>query len=162
MSAPDSILPESDARTDAAHRVVRAYAIGGVAPAIIPIPLADAALVFAVQLKLIHRLAQIYEVEFRPERARSLLASLVGGTLPAMTGVTLGRLVPGAGWIVGALTAGALGGASTWAVGQLFVQHFASGGTLLTFDPDAVREHYTRLTTVAETPTEPAEGPLKP
>jgi hypothetical protein len=36
-----------------------------------------------------------------------------------------------------------LGGASTYAVGRVFIQHFESGGTLLTFDPAKVRDYYT-------------------
>ena len=32
-----------------------------------------------------------------------------------------------------------------YAMGQLFVQHFESGGTFLTFDPEKVRGHYAEL-----------------
>ena len=33
-------------------------------------------------------------------------------------------------------------GASTYAVGKVFTEHFASGGTFLTFDPEKVRKYY--------------------
>jgi hypothetical protein len=36
----------------------------------------------------------------------------------------------------------AFGAAATYAVGQVFIQHFESGGTFLDFDPDKVREHF--------------------
>ena len=36
----------------------------------------------------------------------------------------------------------ALAGASTYAVGKVFVQHFESGGTFLNFDPEDVRDYY--------------------
>jgi hypothetical protein len=37
-----------------------------------------------------------------------------------------------------------LAAAFTYAVGKVFVQHFASGGTFLDFDPKKVREHFAR------------------
>ena len=33
-------------------------------------------------------------------------------------------------------------GASTWALGKVFIQHFESGGTFLDFNPEKVREYY--------------------
>ncbi len=159
MSAPS----ELGAPAVEAERIVQRYAMGAVVPALLPLPLVDAGLIFAVQLKLIHRLAGVYGVPFEAERARSILTSLVGGSLSAMTGATVARAIPAVGWFAGIATTGAMGAASTWAVGKLFGQHFASGGTLLTFDPEKVREHYARL--LARGPVErdgPVEGPLKP
>jgi hypothetical protein len=34
------------------------------------------------------------------------------------------------------------GTASTYAVGSVFIQHFETGGTLLTFDAEKVRDFY--------------------
>jgi hypothetical protein len=33
-------------------------------------------------------------------------------------------------------------GGATYAIGKVFIQHFESGGTFLTFDPKAVKEFY--------------------
>jgi len=35
-----------------------------------------------------------------------------------------------------------LGGATSYAIGSMFVQHFESGGTLLDFDPKKMREYF--------------------
>ena len=35
-----------------------------------------------------------------------------------------------------------LAGATTYAVGKVFIQHFESGGTFLNFNPDSVKEYY--------------------
>jgi hypothetical protein len=35
-----------------------------------------------------------------------------------------------------------LAGASTYAVGRVFIQHFECGGTILSFDPEKVRAHF--------------------
>jgi uncharacterized protein (DUF697 family) len=33
-------------------------------------------------------------------------------------------------------------GATAWALGRVFIQHFESGGTFLNLDPEQVREHF--------------------
>ncbi|MCP4106117.1 MAG: hypothetical protein GY749_11350 [Desulfobacteraceae bacterium] len=35
--------------------------------------------------------------------------------------------------------------ASTYALGKIFIQHFASGGTFLTFDPEKVKAYYAEM-----------------
>jgi hypothetical protein len=37
----------------------------------------------------------------------------------------------------------------TWAVGRVFIQHFASGGTFLNLDPHQVREYFAKAGTAA-------------
>lgn len=36
----------------------------------------------------------------------------------------------------------AISGAITYAIGQVFIQHFESGGTFLDFDPKKVKEYF--------------------
>ena len=36
-------------------------------------------------------------------------------------------------------------GAATWAIGKVFIQHFASGGTFLDFDPQKVKDYFRNL-----------------
>ena len=52
------------------------------------------------------------------------------------------KLAPLIGLASGIVSIGSVAAASTYAVGRVFVQHFASGGTLLTFDPAKVRQYY--------------------
>ncbi len=150
-------------RSEEARRLVRLYAFGGVVPAAIPIPALDAGLILAVQLKMVHGLAKLYGVPFEQERARSLIAGLAGGALAATSALTVARAVPIAGALVSAVTVGALGGATTWATGLVFMQHFETGGTLLTFDPEQVRAHYEAvLARRAPDASGAVEGPRKP
>jgi hypothetical protein len=51
-------------------------------------------------------------------------------------------MIPVVGTLLGGVAMPVLSGASTYAVGKVFIQHFASGGTFLTFDPAAVREYF--------------------
>jgi uncharacterized protein (DUF697 family) len=49
-------------------------------------------------------------------------------------------LVIGPGSVLGGLTIGALEATVTFALGQVFIEHFESGGTLLDFDAAVARE----------------------
>ena len=44
-----------------------------------------------------------------------------------------------------ALSRAAIAAASTYAVGLVFLQHFESGGTFLSFQPGQVREHFRKI-----------------
>jgi hypothetical protein len=60
----------------------------------------------------------------------------------ALTAASAAKSVPGVGTAAGVMSMSVLGGAATYAIGKVFVQHFESGGTFLDFDPEAVREHF--------------------
>jgi uncharacterized protein (DUF697 family) len=129
-----------------ANRVVTGYVLGSIAAAVIPIPLADLAVLSGVQLKMLHSLANTFRIPFRKEWGKSAVSSLIGGVLPvASTPLLLGslaKLIPVGGQIVGLGTQAVLNGATTYALGKVFIQHFASGGTFLTFDPEKVRAYF--------------------
>jgi hypothetical protein len=46
------------------------------------------------------------------------------------------------GGILGAISFPIFAGASTFAVGKVFIQHFESGGTFLDFKPAEVKEYF--------------------
>ena len=52
--------------------------------------------------------------------------------------------IPIVGSLMSLATVPALGSAATYAIGTVFIQHFESGGTLLDFNPEAVRSHFER------------------
>lgn len=125
---------------------VRQYTMAAMAVGLVPVPLVDLAGLFAIQVKLLHSLARAYGVPFRADLGRAAIASLVGGAIPVSSaptlGASLGKVIPGYGQTVATGTLVVLNGAVTYALGKVFIQHFASGGTLLTFDPEAVREYF--------------------
>jgi len=53
--------------------------------------------------------------------------------------------VPFVGAYVAVLTQPVLGGAVAYGLGKVFIQHFESGGTFLTFDPNKVRDYYEEM-----------------
>src|SRR5262249_7962418 len=77
----------------------------------------------------------------------SIIASLAGSVLPASTATTtamsaasLLKSVPGVGTVISTFTMPVLSAGASWVIGKVFIQHFASGGTLLDFNPPDYRE----------------------
>jgi uncharacterized protein (DUF697 family) len=72
-----------------------------------------------------------------------LIASLAGTMIPATSGMgaaSLFKAVPIVGTIVSGFVMPTLSAGATYAIGKVFIQHFASGGTLLDFNPPDYRE----------------------
>lgn len=140
--------PLTDAeREEQATQVVDRFSLWSGAAGLIPIPIVDIAAVGGVQLQMLRKLAEIYGVSFADNRGKSVIASLAGAIIPASTAtttaMTFGSLikgVPGIGWTVGALTMPVYSAGVTWVIGRVFMKHFASGGTLLDFDPPDYKE----------------------
>lgn len=113
----------------------------------IPIPVLDFVTVTGVQIDLLYRLCRIYEVDFSKEAARSVISSLVGAAVPGIESTLVGssvKLIPIFGTAVGLFVTPAVAGASTYALGKVFVQHLESGGTLLSFNAAKMKAHFER------------------
>lgn len=112
----------------------------------IPIPWADLTAVAAVQLRLLAALSRVYDVPFKKNRGKAAIASLIGFVLPhAMAFGAVGsliKLIPVVGTLPGTAWMGLFSGAYTWALGNVFIQHFESGGTFLDFDAQKVKAHF--------------------
>lgn len=126
---------------------IKKYSMYSAGAGLIPMPLVDFAAISAIQVKMLKDVAAIYGVPFDAERVRSIVAALIGGLAGTNLGYGIGRnllkAVPFVGPVLGGFSMSAMGGAVTWAVGRVFMQHFASGGTLLDFEPDKMRQHFT-------------------
>ena len=140
--------PMTDAeREEPASQLVDRFSLWSGAAGLIPVPLLDMVAVGGVQLQMLRRLSEIYGVPFTDNRGKSIIASLAGAIIPASTAtttaMTFGSLikgVPGIGTAVGALTMPVFSAGATYVIGKVFMKHFASGGTLLDFNPPDYRE----------------------
>ena len=106
-------------------------------------PLLDVVAVGGLQLEMLRRLSQIYGVPFSSNRGKSIIASLMGSMIPTTSSMGVAsalKTVPAIGTAVGAMTMSGVSAGATYAIGKVFIQHFASGGTLLDFDPPDYRE----------------------
>jgi len=131
------------ARDELASQLVDRLALWSGAAGLIPVPIVDLATVGGVQLYMLRRLSEIYGVPFSKNRGKSILASLAGAVIPYSAATTTAGLVkffPVFGTAVGQLTMAAVSAPATWIIGKVFIQHFASGGTLLDFNPPDYRE----------------------
>jgi uncharacterized protein (DUF697 family) len=129
-----------------ARQVVRRYMWFSAGAGLIPIHYLDWAAVSGLQLKMLAEISKLYGVPFQENLGKAAIGSMAGFIIPHATAVgTIGSLiksVPGLGGVaVGPLTA-VLAGAYAWALGNVFIQHFESGGTFLNFKPEQVREYF--------------------
>jgi uncharacterized protein (DUF697 family) len=101
--------------------------------------------VAGVQIKMLNEISKLYGIPFSENRAKNLIAALIGtaGT-GAFTGLVASclKVIPVVGTIGGAVSMSVVAGATTFAIGKVFVQHFASGGTFLDFDPVRTRAYF--------------------
>jgi uncharacterized protein (DUF697 family) len=128
--------------------IVKNYCVASAAIGFIPVPLVDLAVLTGVQLKMLHTLARVYDVPFKSSWGRSAIASLIGGSTPLLASrgtISMLKTVPGIGTGLAMIAQPALSSACTYAVGKVFIQHFSSGGTFLTFSPARVREYFSQL-----------------
>ncbi len=126
---------------DTANDAVTRHVIYSMGAGLVPLPLIDVAAVSTVQLSLIRRLCEIYNVEYSESVGKSLLAALVGGTA-ARVGASLIKGIPVVGFLVGGVSLSIMAGASTYAVGQVFISHLEAEGSLDNFNIDAWRRAY--------------------
>jgi uncharacterized protein (DUF697 family) len=127
----------------AAKKVVERFALWGGAAGLIPLPFVDAAAVGGVQIAMLRRLSHIYNVPFSKNLGRALIAGIAGAMIPASSVIGAASVVKGmpvVGTAIGAVAMPTLSAGATYAIGMAFIQHFASGGTLLDFRPPDYRE----------------------
>jgi uncharacterized protein (DUF697 family) len=133
-------LLESQARSIINRHMWLAVGIG-----LIPIPVLDMAALIALQLRMLRQLSENYRVPFYRGLVKKLVSALVGGIIPTSLAAIMGggiRLVPVLGPMLGVMSMPLFSGATTLAVGKIFMQHFESGGTFLDFQPAQVRAYF--------------------
>lgn len=141
-ATPESELSPEE-RNALASRLVDRFAVWSGVAGLIPMPFIDAVAVGGLQLQMLRRLSQIYGVPFSDNSGKAVIATLAGTMIPTTSGIgaaSMLKFIP----VVGTITAGfvmpALSAGATYAIGKTFIQHFASGGTLLDFNAPDYRE----------------------
>lgn len=116
--------------------------------AIVPIPYIDLLAIATVQAQMVNKLAKIYGQETDDRLAKNIITGLLGALAPAAVSTALVgssfKLLPGVGSILGSVSMAAFAAGSTYAIGKAFASHFANGGSLFNFDPDAIQEDLER------------------
>ena len=132
-----------ETREQMASKLVDRFALWSGVAGLVPIPVLDVAAVGGLQIQMVRRISQIYDVDFSENRGKALIASIAGSMIPATSGIgaaSVLKAVPVIGTIAGGFVMPVLSAGATYAIGKAFIQHFATGGTLLDFNPPDYRQ----------------------
>jgi len=125
-----------------AERTVRTHVLWAMGAGFIPLPVADALAVAAVQLDMIRNMSGIYGVPFAETQGKAIISALAGSTLSRLGASALVKAIPVVGTFIGGGAMAAVSGASTYALGQVFKRHFEYGGTFVDFDTSRFKNFY--------------------
>ncbi len=132
-----------------AGKIVRRNMYYAMGVGVVPIPVFDLAAITGLQMKMLYQLSKKYDVTFPKDIVKKTLASLLGGVgaIPLATVVagSVIKVIPGLGNLASVLTLPATAGAITYAIGKIFVMHFETGGTFLTFNAKKMNEYFSDL-----------------
>lgn len=131
----------NDNKNGLAQEIVKTHLLLAVGGGLIPLPFVDFAAVTGVQVNMVRSLSKLYGKDFNEQIGKSLVTALVGTSLARMAASAV-KTIPLLGSILGTATQAVLSGASTYAVGQVFIHHFDKGGSLSDFSPEDLKEKY--------------------
>ena len=134
--------PSADS-TELASKLVNRFAVWSGVAGLIPLPVVDVVAVGGLQLQMLRRISQLYGVPFSENRGKALIASLGGALIPASSGMGAAsalKAVPVFGTLASGFIMPVLSAGATYAIGKAFIEHFASGGSLLDFNPPDYRD----------------------
>lgn len=133
-------------REQAANDIVKRYMLWSAGLGAIPVPVVDIAAVSLSQVGMIKKLAELYEVPYNENIVKSIIGALCSGTGSHVVaygsiGQTL-KMIPGIGTLFGMVAMPTVSAGAAYALGHLFIQHFETGGTLLDFNAEKMREFF--------------------
>jgi uncharacterized protein (DUF697 family) len=158
-------MAQTNIKVNKATNIVKKYMVGSMAVGLVPLPLVDFVALIGIQLKMLHRLANLYDIKFSKQKGKSLIASLLGGGIPVSLSGNVFSLVKGVpfyGQVTGMVSMSVFSGASTYAIGKVFIQHFESGGTFLSFEPKKVTDYYEQQFEIGKSKIQNRYAGIKP
>ncbi len=124
------------------------YIILSVGTGTIPFPVFDLVAIVGIQLKMVSELSEKYGIPFSENISKSIILSLLGSLAPLeiVKGIvgTTSKHIPGLGTLMGTTLLASLSGASTYAVGKVFIKHFESNGTFLNYDLEKMKVYFSK------------------
>jgi len=126
---------------DPADKIIKTHMMISMGAGLVPLPLLDVVAVTAVQLDMLRQLANHYNLDFNEQSGKSFI-SAIGGSLLARMGASAMKTIPIIGSILGGVTMSILSGASTFAIGNVFKEHFKMGGDFSNIDVDQAKDFF--------------------
>ena len=125
--------PAAALRRRRAVAIVERYANYSAIGGAIPLPLANAAAITALLVRMVKSLSKLYGVPFERNRTRAAVIGLMGGALPTgfatIATSTLSYFVPGLN-LMGLAVSSVTSGAYARSIGQLYIEHFENGAAI--------------------------------
>lgn len=136
---------EAEQREAKARKIVHIHSLMTILAGLVPIPFVDLLAMGIIQGRMLKKVGEVYGHSFTGEQRRyTILGVLVGGVaLPVLMIPFLGsliKLIPVVGTAAGIIAMLLASGPVSYALGLTFIQHFESGGTLLSFKPAKLRK----------------------
>lgn len=131
---------DSKKKTEA-EEIVRNHILWSMGAGAVPLPIIDVMAVTYVQLDMLKQLSRIYEINYEESSGKNWVSAVAGSSL-ARLGASFVKGIPGIGSWLGGVSMVILSGASTYALGQVFINHFENGGNLFNFDLEWAKKYY--------------------
>ncbi|MFI5273308.1 MAG: GTPase [Ktedonobacterales bacterium] len=125
-------------RRKAALKLVRTAALVSLAAGMEPLPLIDIPVLLGNQIRLVMRVAALYNEPLAGKPTRELFATVGTGLLLRYVAEEAAKAVP----FGGDLVSGVIAAAGTWALGQVAIEYFESGKKLTASE---LRHNFTQL-----------------
>ncbi|QQS28405.1 MAG: DUF697 domain-containing protein [Sphingobacteriales bacterium] len=119
-------MTEEEKRHRKATDLITHHVILSMGTAIIPVPMADILALTTLQIRMLKELCDLYEKPYSKQVAQNIITAIAGNSL-ARLGASLLKTIPGIGTIIGGVSAVILSGASTYAIGKVFLHNFDAG-----------------------------------
>lgn len=113
-------------RRNAANKVVRSATWLSLVAGLEPIPLVDIPILLGNQVRMVMRIAALYNEPISGKPTRELFATVAGGLVFRYLAEEAAKVVP----FGGDLVSGAIAAAGTWSLGQVAIEYFEGGKKL--------------------------------
>ncbi|KPA10012.1 GTPase [Candidatus Magnetomorum sp. HK-1] len=143
--------------------IIRRHVWASMSVSLIPIPLVDFTALTAIQFNMIRKISKLYGIplikspqktmkswilmfaSFADDIALAFFRKTILPTVTLSLASSFSKAVPVAGQTIGVVSAPIINGAFTYALGKVFIMHFETGGTFMTFDPEKAKEVYEKM-----------------
>ena len=116
----EALATASAGREEMASKLVHRFALWSGVAGLVPLPVVDVIAVGGLQVQMLRRLSQIYDVEFSENRGKALIAALAGSMIPATSGIgaaSMLKFVPVVGTLAAVFIMPVLSAGATYAIG---------------------------------------------
>ncbi len=128
-----------------AQPIIKRHVLFSSGAGLIPVPIVDVVAVTAIQLDMIKQLCKLFGQNYQDSSGKAFVGTLTGTTLTRIAAANVGsilKVIPIIGSTLGGITVSAFSGATTYAIGQVLSQHFATGGSISEFEEEELKAFF--------------------